>query len=110
MSGPELQMKLDSLLNITSGIYEEIQQEMKRAKVSQALFAKVAANKSQVSPSDKDFIVTGPQREHSCSFSCLKELMRVKLGCVCVCVWACMVSDYLLWHTIMTPSSDKKCG
>ncbi|XP_030603413.1 DNA-binding protein SATB2-like [Archocentrus centrarchus] len=45
--GPELQMKLDSLVNITSGIYEEIQQEMKRAKVSQALFAKVAANKSQ---------------------------------------------------------------
>lgn len=37
-----------SQVNITSGIYEEIQQEMKRAKVSQALFAKVAANKSQV--------------------------------------------------------------
>ncbi|XP_041835283.1 DNA-binding protein SATB2-like isoform X2 [Melanotaenia boesemani] len=47
MPGPELQLKLDSLVNITSGIYEEIQQEMKRAKVSQALFAKVAANKSQ---------------------------------------------------------------
>ncbi|XP_035483055.2 DNA-binding protein SATB2-like isoform X2 [Scophthalmus maximus] len=43
----ELPLKLDSLVNITSGIYEEIQQEMKRAKVSQALFAKVAANKSQ---------------------------------------------------------------
>ncbi|KAM9328651.1 DNA-binding protein SATB2-like [Pholidichthys leucotaenia] len=47
MSGSDLQLKLDSLVNITSGIYEEIQQEMKRAKVSQALFAKVAANKSQ---------------------------------------------------------------
>ncbi|KAF7214752.1 DNA-binding protein SATB2 isoform X2 [Nothobranchius furzeri] len=47
VSGPELQLKLDSLVNISSGIYEEIQQEMKRAKVSQALFAKVAANKSQ---------------------------------------------------------------
>ncbi|XP_061571912.1 DNA-binding protein SATB2-like isoform X1 [Cololabis saira] len=47
VSGPELHLKLDSLANITSGIYEEIQQEMKRAKVSQALFAKVAANKSQ---------------------------------------------------------------
>uniref|UniRef100_A0A3P8S5Y8 DNA-binding protein SATB n=1 Tax=Amphiprion percula TaxID=161767 RepID=A0A3P8S5Y8_AMPPE len=47
MPGPELQLKLDSLVSITSGIYEEIQQEMKRAKVSQALFAKVAANKSQ---------------------------------------------------------------
>ncbi|KAM7375036.1 hypothetical protein PAMA_014224 [Pampus argenteus] len=47
MSGAELPLKLDSLANITSGIYEEIQQEMKRAKVSQALFAKVAANKSQ---------------------------------------------------------------
>lgn len=44
----ELPLKLESLVNITSGIYEEIQQEMKRAKVSQALFAKVAANKSQV--------------------------------------------------------------
>nr|XP_020493455.1 DNA-binding protein SATB2 isoform X2 [Labrus bergylta] len=44
---PDLPMKLDSLVNITSGIYDEIQQEMKRAKVSQALFAKVAANKSQ---------------------------------------------------------------
>ncbi|XP_029369586.1 DNA-binding protein SATB2-like [Echeneis naucrates] len=47
VSGAELPLKPDSLLNITSGIYEEIQQEMKRAKVSQALFAKVAANKSQ---------------------------------------------------------------
>ncbi|KAK5603978.1 hypothetical protein CRENBAI_025042 [Crenichthys baileyi] len=45
--GPDLPLKLESLVNITSGIYEEIQQEMKRAKVSQALFAKVAANKSQ---------------------------------------------------------------
>uniref|UniRef100_A0A3Q3R0L1 DNA-binding protein SATB n=1 Tax=Monopterus albus TaxID=43700 RepID=A0A3Q3R0L1_MONAL len=42
-----LSLKLDSLVSITSGIYDEIQQEMKRAKVSQALFAKVAANKSQ---------------------------------------------------------------
>ncbi|XP_029304502.1 DNA-binding protein SATB2-like isoform X1 [Cottoperca gobio] len=47
MSAPELPLKLDSLVNISSGIYDEIQQEMKRAKVSQALFAKVAANKSQ---------------------------------------------------------------
>lgn len=37
-----------SILNISSNIYDEIQQEMKRAKVSQALFAKVAASKSQV--------------------------------------------------------------
>uniref|UniRef100_A0A673AR45 DNA-binding protein SATB n=1 Tax=Sphaeramia orbicularis TaxID=375764 RepID=A0A673AR45_9TELE len=44
---PDLPIKLESLVNITSGIYDEIQQEMKRAKVSQALFAKVAANKSQ---------------------------------------------------------------
>ncbi|XP_071378647.1 DNA-binding protein SATB2 isoform X3 [Centroberyx affinis] len=44
---PDLPLKLESLINITSGIYDEIQQEMKRAKVSQALFAKVAANKSQ---------------------------------------------------------------
>ncbi|XP_029694657.1 SATB homeobox 1b isoform X3 [Takifugu rubripes] len=36
-----------SILNISSNIYDEIQQEMKRAKVSQALFAKVAASKSQ---------------------------------------------------------------
>ncbi|XP_031672660.1 DNA-binding protein SATB2 isoform X3 [Oncorhynchus kisutch] len=45
----ELPLKMESLvnINITSGIYDEIQQEMKRAKVSQALFAKVAANKSQ---------------------------------------------------------------
>ncbi|KAL6100495.1 satb2 [Pungitius sinensis] len=44
---PDLPLKLESLVHITSGIYDEIQQEMKRAKVSQALFAKVAANKSQ---------------------------------------------------------------
>ncbi|XP_034041996.1 DNA-binding protein SATB2 [Thalassophryne amazonica] len=44
---PDLPLKLEVLVNITSGIYEDIQQEMKRAKVSQALFAKVAANKSQ---------------------------------------------------------------
>ncbi|XP_076022028.1 DNA-binding protein SATB2-like [Genypterus blacodes] len=47
MPGVEPMLKLDTLANITSGVYEEIQQEMKRAKVSQALFAKVAANKSQ---------------------------------------------------------------
>ncbi|XP_064205135.1 SATB homeobox 1b isoform X4 [Anguilla rostrata] len=35
------------VLNINASIYDEIQQEMKRAKVSQALFAKVAASKSQ---------------------------------------------------------------
>ncbi|XP_077404048.1 DNA-binding protein SATB1a isoform X2 [Vanacampus margaritifer] len=35
------------VLNISSSIYEEIQHEMRRAKVSQALFAKVAASKSQ---------------------------------------------------------------
>ncbi|XP_076120068.1 DNA-binding protein SATB2 isoform X2 [Alosa pseudoharengus] len=48
-SGPsaELPLKLESMVDITSAIYDEIQQEMKRAKVSQALFAKVAANKSQ---------------------------------------------------------------
>uniref|UniRef100_A0A8C2ZII0 DNA-binding protein SATB n=1 Tax=Cyclopterus lumpus TaxID=8103 RepID=A0A8C2ZII0_CYCLU len=44
---PRLPMKLDPLVSISSGIYDDIQQEMKRAKVSQALFAKVAANKSQ---------------------------------------------------------------
>ncbi|XP_028837712.1 DNA-binding protein SATB2-like isoform X2 [Denticeps clupeoides] len=45
---PELPpIKLESLVSITTAIYNEIQQEMKRAKVSQALFAKVAANKSQ---------------------------------------------------------------
>ncbi|XP_026073700.1 DNA-binding protein SATB2-like isoform X2 [Carassius auratus] len=44
---PDLPLKLETLVNITSAIYDEIQQEMKRAKVSQALFAKVAANKSQ---------------------------------------------------------------
>uniref|UniRef100_A0A672GBM8 SATB homeobox 1a n=1 Tax=Salarias fasciatus TaxID=181472 RepID=A0A672GBM8_SALFA len=35
------------VLNVSASIYEEIQHEMKRAKVSQALFAKVAASKSQ---------------------------------------------------------------
>ncbi|KAF3707580.1 DNA-binding protein SATB1 Special AT-rich sequence-binding protein 1 [Channa argus] len=35
------------VLNINASIYEEIHHEMKRAKVSQALFAKVAASKSQ---------------------------------------------------------------
>ncbi|XP_042587397.1 DNA-binding protein SATB2-like isoform X3 [Cyprinus carpio] len=44
---PDLPLKLEPMVNITSAIYDEIQQEMKRAKVSQALFAKVAANKSQ---------------------------------------------------------------
>uniref|UniRef100_A0A8C7XYU6 SATB homeobox 1a n=1 Tax=Oryzias sinensis TaxID=183150 RepID=A0A8C7XYU6_9TELE len=35
------------VLHVNGSIYEEIQHEMKRAKVSQALFAKVAASKSQ---------------------------------------------------------------
>ncbi|XP_070583339.1 DNA-binding protein SATB1 isoform X2 [Erythrolamprus reginae] len=37
----------NNIMNINASIYDEIQQEMKRAKVSQALFAKVAATKSQ---------------------------------------------------------------
>ncbi|KAE8580282.1 hypothetical protein XENTR_v10024382 [Xenopus tropicalis] len=46
----DIQVKVEgegSNVNITAVVYDEIQQEMKRAKVSQALFAKVAANKSQ---------------------------------------------------------------
>ncbi|XP_036000900.1 DNA-binding protein SATB1a [Fundulus heteroclitus] len=35
------------VLNVNASIYEEIQHEMKRAKVSQALFAKVSVSKSQ---------------------------------------------------------------
>ncbi|XP_073189633.1 DNA-binding protein SATB1 isoform X4 [Lepidochelys kempii] len=38
----------NNTMNINASIYDEIQQEMKRAKVSQALFAKVAATKSQI--------------------------------------------------------------
>lgn len=41
----------NNTMNINASIYDEIQQEMKRAKVSQALFAKVAATKSQVGAS-----------------------------------------------------------
>ncbi|KAJ8367093.1 hypothetical protein AAFF_G00331160 [Aldrovandia affinis] len=41
---PERGVKVEAFSSL---IYEEIQQEMKRAKVSQALFAKVAACKSQ---------------------------------------------------------------
>nr|XP_057903738.1 DNA-binding protein SATB1a isoform X1 [Doryrhamphus excisus]XP_057903739.1 DNA-binding protein SATB1a isoform X1 [Doryrhamphus excisus]XP_057903740.1 DNA-binding protein SATB1a isoform X1 [Doryrhamphus excisus]XP_057903741.1 DNA-binding protein SATB1a isoform X1 [Doryrhamphus excisus]XP_057903742.1 DNA-binding protein SATB1a isoform X1 [Doryrhamphus excisus]XP_057903743.1 DNA-binding protein SATB1a isoform X1 [Doryrhamphus excisus]XP_057903744.1 DNA-binding protein SATB1a isoform X1 [Doryr len=41
-------LRTDScVLNVSASIYEEIQHEMRRAKVSQALFAKVAASKSQ---------------------------------------------------------------
>uniref|UniRef100_A0A3Q3X6Q0 Uncharacterized protein n=1 Tax=Mola mola TaxID=94237 RepID=A0A3Q3X6Q0_MOLML len=41
-------LRTDScVLNVSASIYDEIQHEMKRAKVSQALFAKVAASKSQ---------------------------------------------------------------
>ncbi|XP_072304512.1 DNA-binding protein SATB1a [Eucyclogobius newberryi] len=46
--GSDQVFRVDSgLLPVSSSIYDEIQQEMKRAKVSQALFAKVAASKSQ---------------------------------------------------------------
>ncbi|KAJ0003605.1 hypothetical protein NQD34_008703 [Periophthalmus magnuspinnatus] len=45
---PDRVVRADSgLLYVTSSIYEQIQQEMRRAKVSQALFEKVAASKSQ---------------------------------------------------------------
>ncbi|KAK5911407.1 hypothetical protein CgunFtcFv8_005584 [Champsocephalus gunnari] len=41
-------LRTDScVLNVSSSIYEDIQHEMKRAKVSQALFAKVSVSKSQ---------------------------------------------------------------
>lgn len=73
MPGAELPVKLEPLAGITSGIYEEIQQEMKRAKVSQALFAKVAANKSQV----------GRQKHVEES---TKNMYMSRYMCVCVCV------------------------
>ncbi|KAM9838282.1 DNA-binding protein SATB1a [Aulostomus maculatus] len=45
---PDRGLRTDTcVLSISSSIYEEIQLEMRRAKVSQALFAKVAASKSQ---------------------------------------------------------------
>lgn len=45
----DMGVRADScVLNVSASIYEDIQHEMKRAKVSQALFAKVAASKSQV--------------------------------------------------------------
>ncbi|XP_055013092.1 DNA-binding protein SATB1-like [Boleophthalmus pectinirostris] len=44
---PGLLSVSSSTSSITSSIYEQIQHEMRRAKVSQALFAKVAASKSQ---------------------------------------------------------------
>ncbi|XP_023200289.1 DNA-binding protein SATB1-like [Xiphophorus maculatus] len=41
-------LRTDScVLNVSASIYEEIHHEMKRAKVSQALFAKVSVSKSQ---------------------------------------------------------------
>ncbi|TNN72200.1 DNA-binding protein SATB1 [Liparis tanakae] len=44
----DIGLRTDScVLNVSASIYEDIQHEMKRAKVSQALFAKVAASKSQ---------------------------------------------------------------
>lgn len=133
MSSAELPLKLDSLASITSGIYEEIQQEMKRAKVSQALFAKVAANKSQVSPEVLQITPSPSKRFPSYisyevplpsklyrlivvhisekSHGCLKGLTKgVACRCVVVCVWARGVSHYALWHTIMPPSSDKQGG
>lgn len=59
------------ILNINSTIYDEIQQEMKRAKVSQALFAKVAASKSQVLSARLVFAVLPPA---SSSFRLLPEI------------------------------------
>lgn len=54
-------LRTDScVLNVSASIYEEIQHEMKRAKVSQALFAKVAASKSQVA-----FYVSSPQHRNT---------------------------------------------
>ncbi|XP_075968951.1 DNA-binding protein SATB1a [Anarhichas minor] len=44
----DIGLRTDScVLNVGASIYEDIQHEMKRAKVSQALFAKVAVSKSQ---------------------------------------------------------------
>ncbi|KAK7886225.1 hypothetical protein WMY93_025846 [Mugilogobius chulae] len=54
------------LVNINSTIYDEIQQEMKRAKVSQALFAKVAASKSQgLGLSARSSIVSAEEDDYS---------------------------------------------
>lgn len=92
-SGPstELPLKLESLVDITSAIYDEIQQEMKRAKVSQALFAKVAANKSQVKTKQQHL------RLFSCFVSIFKyvsELTRsIKIPNI---YWACAAKWSLL--------------
>uniref|UniRef100_A0A3B3YBZ0 Uncharacterized protein n=1 Tax=Poecilia mexicana TaxID=48701 RepID=A0A3B3YBZ0_9TELE len=44
----DLYFPLNCVLNVSASIYDEIHHEMKRAKVSQALFAKVSVSKSQV--------------------------------------------------------------
>lgn len=64
-------------MNINASIYDEIQQEMKRAKVSQALFAKVAATKSQVSTTIRHQSVDLPCLWHSL---CKTRLYSVWVG------------------------------
>ncbi|KAJ4928334.1 hypothetical protein JOQ06_016126, partial [Pogonophryne albipinna] len=61
-------LRTDScVLNVSASIYEDIQHEMKRAKVSQALFAKVSVSKSQPIPKihGKPQIVIGDFNSHS---------------------------------------------
>lgn len=97
-------LRTDScVLNVSASIYDEIHHEMKRAKVSQALFAKVAASKSQV----QDFIpwvnrtgwwlilntqTLSPKVSWLFKLSIYKEsITRIKVMvasvCVCVCVY-----------------------
>ncbi|KAM9166194.1 DNA-binding protein SATB1 isoform 2-T3 [Pangshura tecta] len=84
--------KPENTMNINASIYDEIQQEMKRAKVSQALFAKVAATKSQIYQTKK----------FSCSLLNSFPSRLVMFGTVKYKGWLC---ELLRWKEDPSPEN-----
>uniref|UniRef100_A0A087XFF0 SATB homeobox 1a n=1 Tax=Poecilia formosa TaxID=48698 RepID=A0A087XFF0_POEFO len=74
-------LRTDScVLNVSASIYDEIHHEMKRAKVSQALFAKVSVSKSQqnyIWLADRTMWISGMEPRNSPFLHVLYEIHKI---------------------------------
>uniref|UniRef100_A0A3B3WT66 Uncharacterized protein n=1 Tax=Poecilia mexicana TaxID=48701 RepID=A0A3B3WT66_9TELE len=87
-------LKTDScVLNVSASIYDEIHHEMKRAKVSQALFAKVSVSKSQVGGS---LSLLASENPRACLNPELVRSLTAHFRCLIKCLNLAFLDNYML--------------
>ncbi|XP_014881830.1 DNA-binding protein SATB1-like [Poecilia latipinna] len=87
-------LRTDScVLNVSASIYDEIHHEMKRAKVSQALFAKVSVSKSQVGGS---LSLLASENPRACLNPELVRSLTAHFRCLIKCLNLAFLDNYML--------------